>query len=86
MTSPSVLGTSNKHLGKACFFFFFLILSLSQRALASENCEDVRRNPERASRRQTRSMGLRENLSDLQEENVERSLEEELLEVSFALF
>uniref|UniRef100_A0A3B3CJH2 Cell division cycle-associated protein 7-like n=1 Tax=Oryzias melastigma TaxID=30732 RepID=A0A3B3CJH2_ORYME len=51
------------------------------RALASENCEDVRRNPERASRRQTRSMGLRENLSDLQEENVERSLEEELLEV-----
>ncbi|RVE73424.1 hypothetical protein OJAV_G00046060 [Oryzias javanicus] len=51
------------------------------RAPASENCEDVRRNAERASRRQTRSMGLRENLSDLQEENVERSLEEELLEV-----
>uniref|UniRef100_A0A8C7ZWD0 Zinc-finger domain-containing protein n=1 Tax=Oryzias sinensis TaxID=183150 RepID=A0A8C7ZWD0_9TELE len=51
------------------------------RAPPTGNWEEVGSNPERASRRQTRSMGLRANPSAPQEENVERSLEEELLEV-----
>lgn len=43
---------------------------------------ESRRNPERASRRQTRSMGGMEDPSPPQEADVELSLEEELLEVS----
>ncbi|XP_071349683.1 cell division cycle-associated protein 7-like isoform X2 [Trachinotus anak] len=42
---------------------------------------ESRRNPERASRRQTRSMGGCENLLTPKEEELELSLEEELLEV-----
>ncbi|XP_067442981.1 cell division cycle-associated protein 7-like [Thunnus thynnus] len=42
---------------------------------------ESRKNPERASRRQTRSMGGSDNPSALQEEKLELSLEEELLEV-----
>uniref|UniRef100_A0A4W6EF84 Zinc-finger domain-containing protein n=1 Tax=Lates calcarifer TaxID=8187 RepID=A0A4W6EF84_LATCA len=43
--------------------------------------EESRRNPERASRRQTRSMGGVENPLTPKEEELEQSLEEELLEV-----
>ncbi|CAK6952665.1 cell division cycle-associated protein 7-like%2C partial [Scomber scombrus] len=42
---------------------------------------ESRRNPERASRRQTRSMGASEDLLAPKEEQLELSLEEELLEV-----
>ncbi|KAM9760055.1 cell division cycle-associated protein 7-like isoform 1-T1 [Menidia menidia] len=42
---------------------------------------EFRRNPDRASRRQTRSMGRSKDPSTSLEENVELSLEEELLEV-----
>nr|XP_046239219.1 cell division cycle-associated protein 7-like [Scatophagus argus]XP_046239220.1 cell division cycle-associated protein 7-like [Scatophagus argus] len=42
---------------------------------------EFRKNPERASRRQTRSMGGGEDSSALKEEQLELSLEEELLEV-----
>lgn len=44
---------------------------------------ESRKNPERASRRQTRSMGGCEDPSAPKEEELELSLEEELLEVQF---
>ncbi|XP_061584223.1 cell division cycle-associated protein 7-like [Cololabis saira] len=46
-----------------------------------ENRNESRRNPERASRRRTRSMGVTEDGAAAQQEDVELSLEEELLEV-----
>ena len=60
-----------------------MILSTLQRPPRSrENRGETRRNPERASRRQTRSMVGTEDPSDSQQGDVELSLEEELLEVS----
>lgn len=46
---------------------------------------ESRKNPERASRRQTRSMAGGENPSAPKEEELELSLEDELLEVSFVI-
>ncbi|XP_042361840.1 cell division cycle-associated protein 7-like [Plectropomus leopardus] len=53
----------------------------SSRPPRSGAAGESRRNPERASRRQTRSMGGVEDLSAPKEEELELSLEEELLEV-----
>lgn len=47
---------------------------------------ESRKNPERASRRQTRSMGGGVDPSAPQEEELELSLEEELLEVSSVIY
>lgn len=49
---------------------------------SGQNDRETRRNPERASRRQTRSMGGIEDPSSPLEADVELSLEEEQLEVS----
>lgn len=47
---------------------------------------ESRKNPERASRRQTRSMGGGEDLVVPKEEELELSLEDELMEVSTAIY